>query len=105
MPAALALIAYGAGNGVWSIAQGAMPLAMFGPDDYPSIMGKLAMPALLSADAAPVIGGVLLDSFGGEKVLLALTLVSVVPIVCAIALLTLRRGPTGQACRQTCIAE
>ena len=105
MPAALALVAYGAGNGVWSIAQGAMPLAMFGPDDYPSIMGKLATPALLAAATAPVIGGVLLDAFGGEKVLMTLTLASVVPIVCAIALLTLRRGPTGQACRQTFIAE
>jgi len=105
IPTAVALIAYGAGNGVWSIAQGAMPLAMFGPPDYPSIMGKLATPALLAAAAAPVIGGVLLDAFGGEKVLLALTLVSVVPIVCAVALLRLRRGPTGQACHQTLMTD
>lgn len=65
-----------------------MPLAMFGPDDYPGIMGKVAMPALLSA--APVIG-VLLDAFGGERVLVTLTVILGVPIICVMALSRLRR--------------
>lgn len=105
IPASLALIAYGAGNGVWSIAQGAMPLALFGPEDYPSLMGKLATPAMLAAATAPAIGGALLGAFGGETVLLALTLVSLVPITCAFALLMLRRAPATQTCRQTFTAE
>ena len=105
MPASIALIAYGAGNGVWSIAQGAMPLALFGPQDYPSIMGKLAMPAMLAAAAAPAIGGVLLGAFGGETVLRMLTLISVIPIICALALLALRKEPVAQDRRQAILVE
>ena len=32
---AVALIAYGAGNGIWSIARGTLPLALFGPRATP----------------------------------------------------------------------
>ena len=58
--AAVGLIAYGAGNGIWSITRGALPLALFGPKDYPGIMGKLATRNLLVAAAAPAIGAVAL---------------------------------------------
>ncbi|AGT11248.1 MFS transporter [Paracoccus aminophilus] len=63
MPA-LAMILYGAGNGVFSIARGALPLAMFGPARYPALMGRLARPALLAQAAAPVLGGALISRFG-----------------------------------------
>ena len=42
---AVALIAYGAGNGIWSIARGTLPLALFGPRGYAELMGRLAMPS------------------------------------------------------------
>ena len=93
LPAAAALIAYGAGNGIWSIARGAMPLAMFGAKDYAGIMGKLAMPNLLVAAAAPFIGSIVLESRGGEVTLALLAAVSLVPICCAVALLMLVRRP------------
>ena len=56
LPAALLLLAYGAGNGIWSIARGALPLVLFGPDAYAVVMGRLAAPALLAAAVAPVLG-------------------------------------------------
>jgi hypothetical protein len=30
------MILYGAGNGVFSIARGTLPLALFGPERYPA---------------------------------------------------------------------
>ena len=105
LPASLALIAYGAGNGIWSIARGAMPLSLFDPKDYPSIMGKLAMPSLLAAAAAPSIGAAFLEAFGGEMTLIALAAASLIPVLCAMILLKLRTKPSDQACRQTFTAE
>ncbi|MFC0339877.1 MFS transporter [Paracoccus niistensis] len=61
---ALAMILYGAGNGVFSIARGALPLALFGAERYPALMGRLARPALLAQAAAPVLGGALVGMLG-----------------------------------------
>lgn len=54
--AGAALILYGGGNGLFSIARGALPLALFGPDRYPVLMGNLAAPALAAQAAAPLLG-------------------------------------------------
>ncbi len=93
MPAAAALIAYGAGNGIWSIARGAIPLATFGAQDYPVIMGKLATPYSLVAAAAPFVGSIVLEAFGGHMALFALVCASIIPVVCALSLLTLNGQP------------
>lgn len=51
----VALVLYGAGNGIFSIARGTVPLALFGPDRYAVVMGKLARPPLWSQAVAPVL--------------------------------------------------
>lgn len=66
---AVAMILYGAGNGVFSIARGALPLALFGPARYPALMGRLARPALLAQAAAPVLGGALVGMLGSGATL------------------------------------
>jgi hypothetical protein len=38
----LALALYGAGIGLESIARGTLPLAVFGPESYPVIVGRIA---------------------------------------------------------------
>lgn len=38
---AVAIVVYGAGNGIGSIARGTLPLALFGPQRYPILMGRL----------------------------------------------------------------
>jgi hypothetical protein len=60
----LALVLYGAGIGLESIARGTLPLAIFGPDRYPVIMGRIAMPSLIAQAAAPSIGALLLEATG-----------------------------------------
>lgn len=87
VPAAAALVAYGAGNGLWSNARGAMPLALFGARDYPRIMGNLATPNLLAAAVAPSIGAALLEHFGPDGTLTVLFSLSFPPALCALILL------------------
>lgn len=62
--AGLALVLYGAGNGIFSIARGALPMSLFGPDRYAQIIGRLARPTLLSQAAAPLLAGLLIDRLG-----------------------------------------
>jgi predicted MFS family arabinose efflux permease len=66
---ALALILYGAGNGVHTIARGALPLVMFDPHRYAAIMGRLATPSLITQAVAPSIGALLLDHGGSSAML------------------------------------
>jgi len=61
---ALALALYGAGNGIGSIAKGTLPLALFGPFGYASLMGKLAMPSLLAQALSPSVGAILIEWSG-----------------------------------------
>ena len=62
---AVALVAYGSGNGLSSIARGSLPLALFGPLRYPVWMGRLATPTLLAAAVSPVLGGISLSTGSG----------------------------------------
>ena len=91
---ALAIVVYGAGNGVWSIARGAVPLALFGRADYATVMGRLARPALLASAAAPFAAGVMFERGGvnlSQSILAILAIVNVA-VVAALIAVTLRRN-------------
>jgi hypothetical protein len=45
--------------GIGSIARGALPLTLFGPQGDASLMGKLVMPSLLAQALAPSLGAVM----------------------------------------------
>jgi hypothetical protein len=66
---ALALVLYGAGNGIYSIARGTMPLALFGPGRYAALVGRLAMPNLLAQAFAPSLAAIVLAHFGADATL------------------------------------
>lgn len=68
----IALVFYGAGIGLESIARGTLPLALFGERGYARLMGRLAMPSLLVQAAAPSIGALLLEAGSGNEALAAL---------------------------------
>ena len=84
--AGAALVLYGGGNGLFSIARGALPLALFGPDRYPVLMGNLAAPALAAQAAAPLLGVWLLARFDAG---LALWIIAALALgsVCLLAFL------------------
>lgn len=53
--AALFAIAFGAANGVMTIARGALPLLMFGAVGYGRVIGRIARPALFLQALAPFV--------------------------------------------------
>lgn len=85
--AAAGILLYGTGAGLRSIARGSVPLAIFGRDGYATLMGRLAMPALIAQSAAPALGALLLNATGPSGTLLAmvalaaLNLASVLPLL------------------------
>ena len=85
MPA-LALVAYGAGNGLNSIARGTMPLALFGPDRYAIWMGRLGMPTLIAGAMAPFAASYLIEAFGPTACLAALTFAMALAVLAALTL-------------------
>jgi predicted MFS family arabinose efflux permease len=87
-----ALILYGCGNGILTIARGTLPMALFGAAGYGGRLGALARPALLAQAVSPVALAPLLAALGGDAVLgLAAALVA----AALLAFLALR--PTSRA--------
>lgn len=71
------LVLYGGGNGLYSIARGTVPLALFGPGRYAVLMGRLGRPGLIAQALAPPAGAFVLVQSGPEAlwwVLLTLAL-------------------------------
>jgi hypothetical protein len=94
----IALLLYGAGIGLESIARGTLPLAVFGPVRYPVIMGRIAMPSLIAQAAAPTIGAVLLKTEGTDGALAVFFGVAACNALMVVGLLvTLRSAPTESA--------
>ncbi|MCF3936247.1 MFS transporter [Acuticoccus sp. M5D2P5] len=85
---AIALLAYGAGNGIFSIARGTLPLALFGPAGYARLMGRIAMPSLIAQALAPSLAALLMVRFGAHATLVTLTALACANVA-AVALLWL----------------
>jgi hypothetical protein len=94
----LAIVLYGAGNGIGSIARGTVPLALFGPERYPVLMGRLALPLLVAMSVSPFIGGFLFQRGGAESTLaLLLTMASLNAVLVAwLTVMALRRPAAGR---------
>ncbi len=73
---ALALVAYGAGQGIFSIARGTFPLALFGAEGYGRLMGQLATPSLIAQALAPSAAALLIVNAGTHATVVVLTLLA-----------------------------
>lgn len=82
----LALVLYGGGNGIYSIARGTVPLALFGPARYPVLVGRLARPGLAAQALAPSLGAVALTCGGADAVYVLLVALALANLGLAIAL-------------------
>ena len=90
IPVALAL--YGAGIGLESIARGTLPLAVFGPERYPVIMGRIAMPSLMAQAAAPSIGTALIEGGGVDGAMAVFVAAASVNVALAACLFLMLRS-------------
>jgi predicted MFS family arabinose efflux permease len=85
---ALAIVLYGAGNGIGTVARGSLPLAAFGAERYPVLMGRLALPILIAMAVSPYLGGLAFQRGGADwtfALLAGLALANVV-LACALRL-------------------
>jgi MFS family permease len=89
---AIALISYGTGNGIWSIARGAVPLELFGGSGYAALMGRLAMPIFLAQAAAPSVAALFIVQVGATGLLVALTLLALANAILILWLWFATRG-------------
>jgi MFS family permease len=83
---AVALVLYGAGNGIKTIVKGTLPLALFGASGYAALLGRLAMPMLLAQAVAPTLVAVTLTESRPERLLAILTAVALLNVLLAYAL-------------------
>lgn len=85
-------LVYGAGNGLLTITRGTLPLLLFEPRDYGTIVGRLLAPSFLLSAAAPLAYASLIESFG-ERAALALSLALALGVFACAVVLRLRFKP------------
>lgn len=90
-----ALVLYGAGIGLESIARGTLPLALVGRDRYPVVMGRIALPSLMAQAGAPLVGSLLLNMVGAGGTLAALIAVAGFNVLLSLTLFAIVRRPAG----------
>jgi MFS family permease len=69
----LTILIYGGGYGIMWIARGTLPLALFGPERYATLMGRLAFPSLIAQALAPSAGALLIEWYGAGATMAVLT--------------------------------
>lgn len=77
----LIILIYGAGYGISWIGRGTLPLALFGPERFPRLMGKLAFPSLIVQAAAPSAGAWLIETSGPNVTIAVLTGLALINVV------------------------
>lgn len=87
----LALVFYGLGTGVYSIARGTVPLAVFGPERYAPVIGRIARPNLILQALAPSGAAFLLTRFGAAAMLDVLVAAMIVSLAVLAGLAVLER--------------
>ncbi|WP_161971227.1 MFS transporter [Edaphocola flava] len=88
----LGIIIYSMGNGVRSILRGTMPMWIFGPKDYGTIIGKLALAPLVAQAATPLIGGIIIQYYDSGMLLYVLCVLALINISFLVMLQKLVQG-------------
>jgi MFS family permease len=83
---AVSIVIYGAGYGIMWIARGTLPLALFGPTRYATLMGRLVFPALIVQALAPSAFALLIERQGVDAMLALLTALAAVNVGLIVAL-------------------
>ena len=89
-----ALVFYGAGIGLGSIARGTLPLTLFGAESYAEIMGRIARPNLIAQSASPSIGALMMQMLGADGTLGVLFAMAMLDVALVIALFLILPKPS-----------
>lgn len=86
-PLAFAL-GYGLSNGIFTISRGTLPMHVYGPQGYATLLGRLALPSLIAQAATPTLAAPLIEAWPASWVFAAIGVLSLAAFCC---LLPLRR--------------
>ncbi len=92
---AIAILIYGAGYGIMWIARGTLPLALFGPARYATLMGRLAFPSLIVQALAPSAGALLIERWGASATVALLTAFAILNVALVASLWATYRWSRG----------
>lgn len=67
-------VIYGLSNGIITIVRGTLPQALFGSENYGSIAGAMAAPALLAKAAGPVVAALIMGRQSDPSIILSILL-------------------------------
>jgi MFS family permease len=73
---AVAIVIYGSGVGIQSIARGTVPLVLYGKERYALVIGRLAMCALIAQSVSPTLAAMLFEAVGVPSTLHILTVLA-----------------------------
>ncbi|MDE2199756.1 MAG: MFS transporter [Rhodospirillales bacterium] len=85
-PPAVFALAYGMSNGILTISRGTLPMHLFGPEGYATLLGRLALPNLLAQAAAPTLLAPLIGTLPASWTFAGLLGVSVLVSLCLVPL-------------------
>ena len=85
-------VCYGISNGLLTISRGAVPLALFGPHGYATLLGRLAMPVLIAQAIAPTLAAPVVEALPAGWTFALCGALGVVALLC---LMPLRPVPPG----------
>jgi MFS family permease len=74
---AVAVVIYAGGYGIMWIARGTLPLALYGPARYATLMGRLAFPSLIVQALAPSAGALLIEHSGATATVATLNMFAI----------------------------
>jgi MFS family permease len=89
--AAAFMVMFGMANGLITIARGTVPLALFGPVGYGTLIGRIAGPCLVMQAMAPLVLAFIAERASDPAALALAAVLALVAFVC----LALLRPPTG----------
>jgi len=85
-------VLFGAGNGAMTVVRGALPVEMYGRDNYGAIAGALATPGLLARAVGPIFAALLWSALDGYEP--ATVVLVAVAAAGAVAFIVATRGAT-----------
>jgi hypothetical protein len=87
-PAVVFAACYGISNGILTITRGVVPMHVFGPNGYATLMGRMALPSQVSQAVMPTLVAPLLAVVSAPAALGAVGLVGALAMLCLIPVRT-----------------
>jgi MFS family permease len=78
-------LAFGIGNGLMTLARGAVPLTLFGARGYGHLMGRIAGPSLVIQSAAPLVLALVAERAGDALALGSIAIFALGALACLVA--------------------